>query len=130
MWAHFHLWHSATGNSSTDSLPQALLQSTERHSRRSINLCVLWPSLAAILGQVGGELALDSKPHPAGGASARPFETTATEFTNRKLSLRIAPELWLKRLIIGGIDQHLVCVCQRRYQDHKFVELTSMPRHN
>jgi lysyl-tRNA synthetase, class II len=85
----------------------------------------------------------------AGGASARPFETTATEFTDRKLSLRIAPELWLKRLIIGGmervfeigpcfrnegkavsIDQHLVCVCQRRYQDHKFVELTSMPRHN
>jgi hypothetical protein len=41
----------------------------------------------------------------AGGASARPFETTATEFTNRKLSLRIAPELWLKRLIIGGMER-------------------------
>jgi hypothetical protein len=41
----------------------------------------------------------------AGGASARPFETTATEFTNRKLSLRIAPELWLKRLIIGGMEK-------------------------
>ena len=41
----------------------------------------------------------------AGGASARPFQTTATEFTNRKLSLRIAPELWLKRLIIGGMEK-------------------------
>jgi lysyl-tRNA synthetase class 2 len=41
----------------------------------------------------------------AGGASARPFETAATEFTNRKLSLRIAPELWLKRLIIGGMEK-------------------------
>ena len=41
----------------------------------------------------------------AGGASARPFETTATEFAERKLSLRIAPELWLKRLIIGGMER-------------------------
>jgi lysyl-tRNA synthetase class 2 len=41
----------------------------------------------------------------AGGASARPFETTATEFTDRRLSLRIAPELWLKRLIIGGMEK-------------------------
>lgn len=39
----------------------------------------------------------------AGGATARPFETTATEFPNRKLSLRIAPELWLKKLIVGGM---------------------------
>lgn len=41
----------------------------------------------------------------AGGANARPFETWATEFPDRKLSLRIAPELWLKRLIIGGMDR-------------------------
>lgn len=41
----------------------------------------------------------------AGGASARPFMTTATEFSDRKLALRIAPELWLKRLIVGGADQ-------------------------
>ena len=41
----------------------------------------------------------------AGGASARPFETVATEFPNRKLSMRIAPELWLKRLIIGGMER-------------------------
>jgi lysyl-tRNA synthetase, class II len=41
----------------------------------------------------------------AGGASARPFNTTATEFPHRELSLRIAPELWLKRLIIGGMSK-------------------------
>lgn len=41
----------------------------------------------------------------AGGASARPFETQATEFSNTKLNLRVAPELWLKRLIIGGMER-------------------------
>ena len=41
----------------------------------------------------------------AGGAIARPFETEATEFAGEKLQLRIAPELWLKRLIVGGIEK-------------------------
>lgn len=41
----------------------------------------------------------------AGGAIARPFQTTATEFSDRKLALRIAPELWLKRLIVGGLQR-------------------------
>ncbi|KIW75008.1 lysine-tRNA ligase [Fonsecaea pedrosoi CBS 271.37] len=41
----------------------------------------------------------------AGGATAKPFETKAMEFPHRKLSLRIAPELWLKRLIVGGLDK-------------------------
>lgn len=41
----------------------------------------------------------------AGGAAARPFNTFATEFSDKKLSLRIAPELWLKRLILGGMDR-------------------------
>lgn len=41
----------------------------------------------------------------AGGAVARPFETSSTEFSDTKLNLRIAPELWLKRLIIGGLDK-------------------------
>ncbi|KAL4989511.1 hypothetical protein BDW68DRAFT_186352 [Aspergillus falconensis] len=40
-----------------------------------------------------------------GGASARPFYTSATEFPDRQLSLRIAPELWLKRLVVGGFDR-------------------------
>lgn len=41
----------------------------------------------------------------AGGAAARPFSTVATEFSEKQLSLRIAPELWLKRLILGGMDR-------------------------
>jgi lysyl-tRNA synthetase class 2 len=41
----------------------------------------------------------------AGGAVARPFTTTATEFIDKRLALRIAPEIWLKRLILGGIDR-------------------------
>lgn len=41
----------------------------------------------------------------AGGAIARPFCTSATEFPERRLSLRIAPELWLKRLVVGGFDK-------------------------
>ena len=41
----------------------------------------------------------------AGGAIARPFTTTATEFQDRQISLRIAPELWLKRLVLGGFDK-------------------------
>ncbi|RFU33294.1 hypothetical protein B7463_g3092, partial [Scytalidium lignicola] len=41
----------------------------------------------------------------AGGAVARPFTTSATEFPEKELALRIAPELWLKRLILGGFDR-------------------------
>jgi lysyl-tRNA synthetase class 2 len=41
----------------------------------------------------------------AGGAIARPFLTTATEFLDKALSMRIAPELWLKRLVLGGMDR-------------------------
>ena len=41
----------------------------------------------------------------AGGAVARPFETSATFLTDRRLSLRIAPELWLKRMVVGGFDR-------------------------
>lgn len=41
----------------------------------------------------------------AGGALARPFRTSATEFPERQISLRIAPELWLKRLVLSGFDR-------------------------
>jgi lysyl-tRNA synthetase class 2 len=41
----------------------------------------------------------------AGGAIARPFVTGATEFIDKTLSLRIAPEIWLKRLVLGGMDR-------------------------
>ncbi|KAF8535172.1 hypothetical protein BDD12DRAFT_856490 [Trichophaea hybrida] len=40
----------------------------------------------------------------AGGAIAKPFLTT-TSSSSRTLALRIAPELWLKRLIVGGLDR-------------------------
>ena len=41
----------------------------------------------------------------ASGAIARPFTTVATEFSEKQLALRIAPELWLKRLVLGGMDR-------------------------
>lgn len=41
----------------------------------------------------------------AGGAIARPFETVANELSNMPVRLRIAPELNLKRLIVGGQDK-------------------------
>ncbi|TQV98626.1 lysyl-tRNA synthetase [Cordyceps javanica] len=41
----------------------------------------------------------------AGGAIARPFVTRATEFKDKDLALRVAPELWLKRLVVGGVDK-------------------------
>jgi lysyl-tRNA synthetase class 2 len=41
----------------------------------------------------------------AGGAIARPFETIANELSNMPVRLRIAPELNLKRLIVGGQDR-------------------------
>jgi len=39
----------------------------------------------------------------AGGAIAKPFVTTSSEVPTKELALRIAPELWLKRLVVGGV---------------------------
>ena len=41
----------------------------------------------------------------AGGANARPFVTVATEFPQSAINLRVAPELFLKRLIVGGMER-------------------------
>jgi len=41
----------------------------------------------------------------AGGAVARPFVTESTELRKRQLALRVAPELWLKRLVIGSMER-------------------------
>ncbi|KAL9027373.1 MAG: hypothetical protein Q9196_004089 [Gyalolechia fulgens] len=41
----------------------------------------------------------------AGGAIARAFETKAVEFPDRHIELRTAPELWLKRLVLGGFEK-------------------------
>ncbi|PVV03558.1 hypothetical protein BB560_001956 [Smittium megazygosporum] len=46
---------------------------------------ILWPSL--------------------GGANAKPFTTKAVALGDAKMFLRIAPELFLKRLVIGGFDR-------------------------
>ncbi|MFA5199443.1 MAG: lysine--tRNA ligase [Candidatus Omnitrophota bacterium] len=40
----------------------------------------------------------------AGGAAGRPFKTFHNEY-NMGLFLRIAPELYLKRLLVGGLDR-------------------------
>ncbi|KTW30343.1 lysine-tRNA ligase [Pneumocystis carinii B80] len=40
-----------------------------------------------------------------GGANARPFYTHANSLDGKRILLRIAPELWLKKLVIGGFDK-------------------------
>ncbi|KAJ2381945.1 hypothetical protein H4S02_005977 [Coemansia sp. RSA 2611] len=40
-----------------------------------------------------------------GGASARPFVTRAMAFDQTTLFMRVAPELYLKQLVIGGLDR-------------------------
>ncbi|RKF78968.1 Lysine--tRNA ligase [Golovinomyces cichoracearum] len=41
----------------------------------------------------------------ATGAIARPFLTNSAYISDKIMALRVAPELWLKRLIIGGFDR-------------------------
>lgn len=41
----------------------------------------------------------------AGGAVATPFTTVSTDASSKSLALRVAPELWLKRLVVGGVDK-------------------------
>ena len=41
----------------------------------------------------------------SGGAVAKPFKTKLSAQNDRALSLRIAPELYLKRLVIGGFER-------------------------
>jgi len=58
----------------------------------------------------------------SGGASARPFETHHNAL-DMKLYLRIAPELYLKRLVVGGMDR--VYEINRNFRNEGIS-----PRHN
>lgn len=46
-----------------------------------------------------------------GGAEARPFETTIWALGRKKAFLRISPELYLKRYIVGGFNK-VFSICQ------------------
>lgn len=46
-----------------------------------------------------------------GGAEARPFETRIWALGDQKAFLRISPELWLKRFIVGGFPK-VYTICQ------------------
>ena len=48
-----------------------------------------------------------------GGATARPFKTHHNEL-NMELYMRIAPELYLKELIVGGLERGTVQSCVMR----------------
>ncbi|KAF6226538.1 hypothetical protein HO133_009404 [Letharia lupina] len=103
----------------TQSLPAFLLDKETKMRNRHVDL-LLNPQLADIV-QLRSEITkflrqwLLDEGHTevqtpiladaAGGAVARPFHTSATEFQDRQIALRIAPELWLKRLIVGGFER-------------------------
>lgn len=62
-------------------------------------------SIRDFLGQQGfTEVETPMMQSVPGGAAARPFETHYAAL-NSKMYLRIAPELYLKRLLVGGFDK-------------------------
>ncbi|CAD6593566.1 MAG: hypothetical protein ASARMPREDX12_007323 [Alectoria sarmentosa] len=103
----------------TQPLPETLLDKETRIRNRHVDF-LLSPQLADIV-RLRSEITkflrqwLSDQGHTevqtpiladaAGGAVARPFHTSATEFQDRQIALRIAPELWLKRLIMGGFER-------------------------
>ena len=79
-------------------------------NRHAVELLRLRSDVVTRLRQLLGEKGYTEVQTPimanaAGGAIARPFETTATEFAERRIQLRTAPELWLKRLVLGGLEK-------------------------
>ncbi|CAK7236905.1 mitochondrial lysine-tRNA synthetase [Sporothrix curviconia] len=107
-------------------LPARLLDAETRALRRHVDLLVNPPAAATLRlrarllremraffeDQQFVEVQTPILADLAGGAVARPFMTahgdesaSATSAGARALSLRIAPELWLKRLVVGGLDR-------------------------
>ena len=103
---HIEFW---TSTSSVDRirLRSSIIQTIRRYLENRNYLEVQTPVLA----------------HEAGGAVARPFHSSASEFPKRQLALRVAPELWLKRLVLGGFEKVFeIGPCFRNEGEH------SMPR--
>jgi lysyl-tRNA synthetase class 2 len=75
------------------------------------------------LGQSFMEVSTPILSSAAGGAIAQPFITTASEFPERPLAMRIAPELWLKRLVAGGFDRVFEIGPQFRNEGTKLSEI-------
>ena len=95
---------SASRDSSTDRVAD-MLKSTEYRRTLIARSFLLQAMRKLLIRKAFVEVTTPILSAAAGGASARPFQTTATEFSDRRLSLRVAPELWLKRLIIGGMNK-------------------------
>lgn len=63
----------------------------------------------------------------AGGAVAKPFYTKG--FEERSMALRIAPELWLKRLIIGGFERVYEIGPSFRNEGERYSRPTTSGKH-
>lgn len=105
---------------SLHQIPEKLMDSTRRTRERHVDMLVN-RNVSDVL-RLRAEITRHMRDHfhsrrflemqtpilaeDAEGAIARPFTTTSfTSRSKRNLALRIAPELWLKRLVVGGFDK-------------------------